>query len=83
VGLHSAFHIRVREDSTLSITPTIDPVCGMRVDPARAADKREHRGTTYHFCSAWCARRFDDDADAYIMASRLRGDNGVIEDPHP
>jgi YHS domain-containing protein len=55
----------------------------MRVDPARAADTREHRGTTYHFCSAWCARRFDDDADAYIMATRLRGDDGVIEDPHP
>ncbi len=50
-----------------------DPVCGMHVDPSTAADTREHRGTTYHFCSPWCAKKFDDDADAYIAAARLRG----------
>jgi Cu+-exporting ATPase len=61
----------------------IDPVCGMRVDPAAAADTRQHRGTTYHFCSAWCSRKFDADADAYIAASRLRGDGEIIDDPHP
>lgn len=66
----------------------IDPVCGMRVDPARAADQREYRGATFYFCSAWCARRFDDDADAYITASRLRQEREADqdddwEDPHP
>jgi P-type Cu+ transporter len=50
----------------------IDPVCGMSVDPSDAPASREHRGTTYHFCSVWCARKFDADADAYIAASRLR-----------
>jgi uncharacterized GH25 family protein len=30
----------------------------MRVDPSDAAASREHRGVTYHFCSAWCAKRF-------------------------
>jgi Cu+-exporting ATPase len=49
-----------------------DPVCGMSVDPSDAPASREHRGTTYYFCSVWCAQRFDDDADAYIAASRLR-----------
>ena len=68
--------------------PTIDPVCGMRVDPARSADKRDYQGATFYFCSAWCARRFDDDADAYITASRLRREREVEhdhdwEDPHP
>jgi Cu+-exporting ATPase len=49
-----------------------DPVCGMKVDPAEAADTRQHRGATYYFCSEWCAQRFDDDADAYLAAARLR-----------
>jgi P-type Cu+ transporter len=61
----------------------IDPVCGMRVDPSAAADSRTHQGTTYHFCSAWCARKFDDDADAYIAASQAMGDVDVTDDPHP
>jgi YHS domain-containing protein len=57
----------------------------MRVEPAAAAETRHHGGATYYFCSAWCARKFDADADAYIAASRLRGDRGADEadDPHP
>jgi uncharacterized membrane protein YraQ (UPF0718 family)/YHS domain-containing protein len=38
----------------------IDPVCGMPVDPAAAAAQRAHHATTYWFCSAGCAQRFDD-----------------------
>jgi Cu+-exporting ATPase len=49
-----------------------DPVCGMRVEPSDAPATREHNGATYHFCSVWCAERFDDDADAYIAAARMR-----------
>jgi P-type Cu+ transporter len=68
--------------STNSVT---DPVCGMRLESSSAADTREHLGETYHFCSAWCARKFDKDADAYIAASRLRDnrDQDNTEDPHP
>src|SRR5436305_1403262 len=33
---------------------TVDPVCGMTVDPARAAGSAEHGGRTYHFCSTHC-----------------------------
>lgn len=28
---------------------TIDPVCRMEVDPARAAATHEYQGTTYYF----------------------------------
>ena len=35
-----------------------DPVCGMAVDPLRAAGKQNIAGTTYHFCSPRCAERF-------------------------
>ena len=74
------------EDSVMSSHQfAIDPVCGMRVDPSVAADTRMYRGTTYHFCSAWCAKKFDADAAAYIAASQQRGDDDAssIDDPHP
>ncbi len=60
----------------MSVKTMIDPVCGMRIDPSDAPASREHRGTTYHFCSVWCAERFDDDADAYIAAARIREAEG-------
>jgi YHS domain-containing protein len=53
-----------------------DPVCGMRITPAKVAATREHRGTTYHFCSRGCAQSFDNDADAYIAAARMREAEG-------
>jgi P-type Cu+ transporter len=36
-----------------------DPICGMKVDPARAAAKRERAGNTYFFCGESCAKKFD------------------------
>jgi YHS domain-containing protein len=62
-----------------------DPVCGMRVNASSAADSRDHKGETYYFCSSWCARKFDQDAAAYIAASGLRGEGGGenTDDPHP
>jgi len=43
-----------------------DPVCGMAVDPVSAAGSREHAGTTYHFCSASCLRKFEEDPARYL-----------------
>ena len=31
-----------------------DVVCGMQVDPAKAAGSSEFNGKTYHFCSKGC-----------------------------
>jgi YHS domain-containing protein len=36
-----------------------DVVCGMQVDPAKAAAKSEYNGKTYYFCSASCKSKFD------------------------
>ncbi len=36
-----------------------DPVCGMQVDPAKAAGTSEYQGTTYYFCSKGCKTKFD------------------------
>jgi len=35
-----------------------DPVCGMTVEPDKAAGHAEHDGETYYFCSLSCLERF-------------------------
>jgi Cu+-exporting ATPase len=44
---------------------TIDPVCGMRVDPEHAAERVEYRGQEYYFCSRSCAERFRASPDRF------------------
>jgi Cu+-exporting ATPase len=44
----------------------IDPVCGMRVDPARAAATHEHGGTRYYFCGRRCGERFVADPARFV-----------------
>jgi Cu+-exporting ATPase len=36
-----------------------DVVCGMQVDPAKAAGTSQHNGKTYYFCSMVCKTKFD------------------------
>lgn len=36
----------------------VDPVCGMRVEPARAAAHLVHDGQDVYFCSVGCSKRF-------------------------
>ena len=36
----------------------IDPICGMTVDPEKAAGSFDHDGTTYYFCSKGCLEKF-------------------------
>jgi Cu+-exporting ATPase len=54
--------------SAQASTAAIDPVCKMRVEPAKAAGKSEHGGKTYHFCSASCKRQFDADPHKFLDA---------------
>ncbi|MBV8858942.1 MAG: heavy metal translocating P-type ATPase [Acidobacteria bacterium] len=42
----------------------VDPVCGMTVDPAKAAGVSERDGVRYYFCSAGCKAKFDAGAPA-------------------
>jgi len=46
-----------------------DPVCGMRVDRAKAV-RVEQAGRTHFFCSEHCARRFSAAADGGATAAR-------------
>jgi Cu+-exporting ATPase len=45
-----------------------DPVCGMMVEPAKAAGKIEHEGKTYYFCSTRCAERFSKEPEKFVSA---------------
>ncbi len=43
-----------------------DVVCGMQIDPAKAAGTSQHNGQTYHFCSAGCKAKFDADPSKFV-----------------
>ena len=45
---------------------TIDPVCGMNVDPQNAAGESEYQGQTFYFCCKDCKRMFDEDPTNYV-----------------
>ncbi len=51
---------------TLHDSTVLDPVCGMRVDPANAAGSIIHAGTTYYFCSSHCVEKFRSDSQRYL-----------------
>jgi len=44
----------------------IDPVCGMTVDPQKAAGAHEHAGATYLFCSKHCLARFKAEPGKFL-----------------
>ncbi len=48
----------------------LDPVCGMRVVPSRAAGSHEHKGTTYYFCSKSCLAKFAADPERWLEPAR-------------
>jgi adenylate cyclase len=43
----------------------IDPVCRMAVDPAHAAGRLRHQGTTLYFCSLACVEKFASAPEHY------------------
>jgi Cu+-exporting ATPase len=49
-----------------------DPVCGMTVDPVRAAGKQKHGEETYYFCSRRCMVRFIADPETFLKEPRRR-----------
>jgi len=45
-----------------------DPICGMNVEPDRAAGSYEHKGQTYYFCSQHCLAKFKEDPEKFIKS---------------
>ena len=54
----------------LTAATGLDPVCGMRVVPSRAAGSHEHQGTTYYFCSKGCLAKFTADPERWLDPAR-------------
>jgi Cu+-exporting ATPase len=46
----------------------VDPVCGMKVDPATSKHRSVHGGQTFHFCSAGCQTKFAANPESYLKA---------------
>ena len=62
--------METRKGRNLLVSPgtAIDPVCGMRVNPATAAGHYDYRGTTYHFCARSCLERFKAAPESFLDA---------------
>jgi Cu+-exporting ATPase len=43
-----------------------DVVCGMQVDPAKAAASSQYNGKTYYFCSKGCQAKFDANPAQFV-----------------
>src|ERR1041385_7565310 len=48
----------------------VDPVCGMTVDPAKAAGQFEHKGETYFSCSKGCLAKFAAEPEKHLAGAR-------------
>ena len=67
------------DHGSMSKPSSIDPVCGMEVDPLNAADHREYMSQDIYFCSVGCATRFDQDPARYFGATDIP--KGMPTDP--
>ena len=66
---------------TLTTIGVKDPVCGMTVDPSKAAGKSEFRGATYYFCSKSCKERFDRDPESFVTPTASAAQETTEIDP--
>jgi Cu+-exporting ATPase len=64
----------LHDEPTASAAASVDPVCGMTVDPARAAGHAEHAGRTYLFCSGHCLGEFQRDPARYAGVTESSSD---------
>jgi YHS domain-containing protein len=46
---------------------TKDPVCGMEIDPKKAANTTTYQGKTYYFCSLACHDNFAREPEKYAV----------------
>ena len=64
-----------------------DPVCGMSVDPLKAAARVDHAGKAYFFCCKGCAEKFRASPDRYLNARSQPGGQTVplvqLDTPRP
>jgi Cu+-exporting ATPase len=65
-----------------TLQAVIDPVCGMTVDPDKAAGSYEYNGQTYYFCSTHCVNRFQKDPESFLQKA-VPVPMGITRAPQP
>lgn len=58
-----------------------DPVCGMNVDPAKAAGSQAHDGQTYFFCSTGCLEKFRTQPEMFLDQVKLASPKHTLHAP--
>ena len=53
-------------DQAAGTASVVDPVCGMRVDPATASHRASYKEQDYFFCSARCRERFAAEPEKFL-----------------
>ncbi|HEX8266267.1 MAG TPA: heavy metal translocating P-type ATPase [Pyrinomonadaceae bacterium] len=49
-----------------TLTQVIDPVCGMKIVPEKAAGSYDYNGETYYFCSKSCLGKFQANPESFL-----------------
>ena len=57
---------------------TVDPVCGMKVDPATAKFSHEHGGKNYYFCCGGCREKFRANPEKILSATPKPMGSGLV-----
>jgi P-type Cu+ transporter len=66
---HGEPQVETPADHDSGALTSIDPVCGMQVDPATAPAHRDAAAETLFFCSVGCAAAFDAEPGQYAVAA--------------
>lgn len=62
---------------------SIDPICGMTVDPATAAGSHDHQGQRFYFCGLSCLERFKADPERALQPSTTSAAQSTTRRPLP
>src|SRR5262245_55076429 len=65
--MHHKHHQQIDDSGNAKVR---DPVCGMMIDPARAAGKFDYQGQTYYFCNPGCLKKFQADPESYLTSPK-------------
>ena len=57
----------------------VDPVCGMKVNPATARFKTQHAGKDYFFCCQGCLDKFQANPEKILAASPKQMPSGLVQ----
>lgn len=66
--MHEPFGLNDYSDNEPVLS--VDVVCGMKIDEAKAAAKTSYAGQDFYFCSRECQRNFELDPKSYLRIAK-------------